>query len=148
MLPTRSFVRVARSARPAQVLFVYAVLSVVESASTQAMSTSVSLIGICVTSRVCCCCPNWRICRQKERKRTSPLGPLRLQDHLLNWEHLCRESTPSRSFLVTVGRCSISISVTRAQQHPGIGPEISESVKAIYNAAKVCGLCGSQVSLN
>lgn len=41
---------------------------------------------------------------------------------------------------MTVGLYLILRSVSRAQRHPGIGPEISESVKAIYNAVKVCGL--------
>src|SRR5258706_626732 len=78
MLRTRPFVRVARSARPAQVLVICAVLSVVASASTQGRSPAVSLVGVCVTPRVCCCCPNWRICRQKERKCTSPPSGCRI----------------------------------------------------------------------
>lgn len=59
MLPTRSFVYVARSARPAQVLL-STLLSFVESASTQ---NTGSPPGICFTSRVCCCCSNRRVCR-------------------------------------------------------------------------------------
>lgn len=70
-------------------LYICAVLSVVESASTQGRSPAVSLVGVCVTPRVCCCCLNWRICRQKERKCTSPLE---VAESLA--EHLHRESTP------------------------------------------------------
>ena len=75
MLPTRSFVRVVRSARPAQVTFRLRCPVRRRERQRSTQVTAVSRIGICAASRVCCCCPNWRICRQEERKRTSPVSP-------------------------------------------------------------------------
>ena len=125
MLPTRSFTGVARCALSRSQVSVC--LSV-----PQCLLIFSSGSSLCVSGTHCCFCWN------KRKQRTHFYIPISIDEP--GYDTLARVNIPSRSFREMVRQGTIMLWIVTAQLPSlllGIGPEISESVKTIYDAAKV-----------